>query len=232
MSYELAGSPRDTLRHQGDGSGIRVAIVDSGVHASHPHVGGVDGGVAIDPVGACDPDYVDRLGHGTAVAAVIREKAPGARLFAVRIFDTRLSAGIVALVRAIDWAVARQMDLVNLSLGTTNPAHEPVLVDALHRAEAAGVRVVAARDHDGVSWLPGSLAHPAVVPVQVDWTCARERCRTATVEGRTVYLASGYPRPIPGVPPERNLSGISFAVANVTGMLAREQRSLEPQRIQ
>ena len=33
-------------------------------------------------------------------------------------------------------------------------------------------------------------------------------------------LASGFPRPIPGVPPERNLSGISFAVANVTGFLA------------
>ena len=33
--------------------------------------------------------------------------------------------------------------------------------------------------------------------------------------------ASGYPRPIPGVPVERNLSGISFAVANVTGFLAR-----------
>ena len=31
--------------------------------------------------------------------------------------------------------------------------------------------------------------------------------------------ASGYPRPIPGVPPERNLKGISFAVANVTGLL-------------
>jgi hypothetical protein len=33
--------------------------------------------------------------------------------------------------------------------------------------------------------------------------------------------ASGYPRPIPGVPPERNISGLSFAVANVTGFLAR-----------
>jgi hypothetical protein len=35
-------------------------------------------------------------------------------------------------------------------------------------------------------------------------------------------LRSGYPRPVPGVPPERNLKGISFAVANVTGLLARE----------
>jgi hypothetical protein len=32
--------------------------------------------------------------------------------------------------------------------------------------------------------------------------------------------ASGYPRPIPGVPAERNLKGLSFAVANATGLLA------------
>jgi subtilisin family serine protease len=58
---------------------VRIAIIDSGVHASHPHVNGVAGGIAITPDGREDPDYTDRLGHGTAVTAVIREKAPGRR---------------------------------------------------------------------------------------------------------------------------------------------------------
>jgi hypothetical protein len=35
------------------------------------------------------------------------------------------------------------------------------------------------------------------------------------------FLASGYPRDIPGVPRERNLKGLSFAVANVSGFVAR-----------
>jgi hypothetical protein len=35
------------------------------------------------------------------------------------------------------------------------------------------------------------------------------------------FIAAPYPRPIPGVPKERNLSGVSFAVANVSGFLAR-----------
>ena len=39
--------------------------------------------------------------------------------------------------------------------------------------------------------------------------------------GGSAFLASGFPRPIPGVSPARNLGGISFAVANVTGVLAR-----------
>ena len=37
--------------------------------------------------------------------------------------------------------------------------------------------------------------------------------------------AAGLPRPIPGVPPARNLHGASFAVANLTGFLARALES-------
>ena len=37
-----------------------------------------------------------------------------------------------------------------------------------------------------------------------------------------VCRASGYARPVLGVPPEEKLKGLSFAVANVTGLLARE----------
>ncbi|MDH3270300.1 MAG: hypothetical protein OEN56_03145, partial [Gemmatimonadota bacterium] len=41
------------------------------------------------------------------------------------------------------------------------------------------------------------------------------------VSGKRVLRASPYPRPIPGVPPERNFNGISFAVANASGVVAR-----------
>jgi len=44
---------------------------------------------------------------------------------------------------------------------------------------------------------------------------------------RVEFSASGYARPIPGVPPERNLNGISFAVANMTGFVARACEGLE-----
>jgi hypothetical protein len=37
---------------------------------------------------------------------------------------------------------------------------------------------------------------------------------------RLSFVAPGFPRPIPGVPPDKNLKGLSFAVANVTGLLA------------
>ena len=201
------------------GRGVRIAIVDSGVAPAHPHVGVVHGGVAFDDDGQSD-DFGDRLGHGPAVAAAIREKAPAAELYAVRVFDRTLSTRIDRIVAAIRWAAAVGVDIVNLSLGTRNIHHWAILRDAVDQASASGVVVVAAWDpHDEAPWLPGGL--PGVVPATVDWDCPRDRYRIVDVGGRRACMASGYPRTIPGVPPARNLKGLSFGVANVTGFVAR-----------
>ena len=200
---------------------VRIAVVDSGVHAQHPHVNGVAGGVSITPDGREEPDYTDRLGHGTAVTAAIREKAPDAEIYAVKVFHDSLATRIESLVHALDWSEKNGMNLINLSLGTDNPQHEAVLRAAVDRLVGQGIKLIAAYEDSGVRWLPGSIA--GVVPVVLDWDCPRDEYRTSPLpDGRTLYHASGFPRPIPGVAPERNLKGISFAVANVTGLLARE----------
>lgn len=202
------------------GRDVRTAVIDSGVNPANPHISGVATGVAFGSDGRAHDDYLDRLGHGTAVSAAIVEKAPGIQLYAVKVFDRELATGADTLVNAIDWAVHREMRLVNLSLGTSNVKHVGPLQGAIDRAGRSGVVVVAAAEHDGVRWLPGSLSH--VVPVTLDWDCPRACYRPWTIAGGVVVFgASGFARPIPGVPPARNLKGISFAVANVSGFVAR-----------
>jgi subtilisin family serine protease len=210
------------------GRGVRVAIVDSGVNPSHPHIGRVAGGVAVVGNGVEDgvehADYLDRLGHGTAVAAAIREKAPDAELFAVKVFDRSLSTNISSLIAGIDWAANAGMHLVNLSLGTARQAHEQALREAVARAAACGTLIVSAYDDGEARWLPGSL--PGVIPVLADYALSRDRYRVAVSGDVTLFHASGFAREIPGVPPERNLHGISLAVANVTGFAARAAEAL------
>jgi hypothetical protein len=202
------------------GGGVRIAVIDSGVHAAHPHVQGVAGGVGIDASGRVGADYTDRLGHGTAVTAVIREKAPDADIFAVRVFERELVTTAEALVAAIGWAVEHRADIVNLSLGTVNANHEAALAHAVHCARRARVVIVAAAPQPHARWLPGALSN--VVRVNVDWTVPRETSRLQLGLREEIEMwASGFPRPIPGVPAERNLKGVSFAVANATGLLAR-----------
>lgn len=198
---------------------VKVVIIDSGVHASHPHVNGISAGIGVDSDGRLHADFVDRLGHGTAVTAVIREKAPAAEILVAKVFDTELAATGAALVAACDWALGQQADLLNLSLGTTNPRHTGALAAVAARVREAGAVMVAAGAQDNVEWLPGTL--PGVWSVMLDWKLAREECRVTTVSDKNMsFHASGFPRPIPGVPPEKNLRGLSFAVANVTGLLA------------
>ena len=202
------------------GDGVSIAVIDSGVNAEHPHVGRVAGGVRIDLAGDVSGDFVDRIGHGTAVFAAIHEKAPGADLFAVRVFEDRLRTSVRALVAAIDWAAERRVRVVNLSLGTVREEHAEMLEAAVGRLAAVGGVVVGAAEADGQRWWPGSL--PSAVGVVMDEDCPRGCVEVRGEGGRDVVVAAApYPRPIPGVPVERNLNGISFAVANVTGMLGR-----------
>lgn len=202
------------------GRGVRVAIIDSGVNPAHPHVAGVAGGTRIASSAEPQPtDYLDYLGHGTAVAGAIREKAPDAELFAIKVFDRALTTNIEIIVKAFAWCLDNQMDVINLSLGTINPDHRAVIEGAVALATANGAVLVAAREMADKPSLPGCL--PSVVGVVADWQCARERYRTGGSNDDPVFIASPYPRDIPGVPPERNMNGISFAVANMSGFVAR-----------
>lgn len=197
-----------------------VGVIDSGVHADHPHVGDVAAGARFDPRGCADSDCIDRLGHGTAVAAAIQDLAPGVRICPLKVFDRRLDAPVETLVAAIDWATEHALPLVNLSLGTADRSRAGALADAVGRAHAAGTIIVAAGSDAGIDWLPGSLGVEGVIRVELDWSCPRGAHTAGDAGSETVFRTCGYPRPIPGVDPERNLKGLSFAVANITGIAA------------
>jgi hypothetical protein len=122
-------------------------------------------------------------------------------------------------VRGLEEACERGAHIISLSLGTGQTAHRDVLERVVVRAASHGVLIVSALEDDGVRWLPGSL--DGVVPVVLDCKRSRDAYRLVGRVGRTAIAASGYPRDIPGVPPDRNLKGISFAVANATGFVAR-----------
>jgi subtilisin family serine protease len=199
---------------------VKIAVIDSGVNAAHPHIVKRPRGFYFDAqagtfrenLEACD----DPVGHGTAVLAAIQATAPaGAEYFVVKLFGAGLRASSLQLVQALEWAMAEEMDIVNLSLGTPNLEFRAAFESVLELAERKRVLVVAPRHAGGLPVLPGSLDQ--VIGVDVAWDLPRGEHRMK--DG--CLWTSGYPRPLPGVPQERNLRGISFAVANATGIVAR-----------
>jgi len=211
------------------GRGLKIAVIDTGLNARHPHICAPTHLVAFDSQ-QTEHSWVDILGHGTAVTAAIQEKAPHADYYILKLFGDSLRTTAGRLIQAMEWTIEHRMDVVNLSLGSTNLEHRPILESLVARATAAGVVLVAARYSGQTPVLPGML--DGVISVDVDWTLPRDRYRVLDVSSSPCFFASGYPRPLPGVPVSRNLSGISFAVANMTGFVARacedlEQRSLD-----
>ena len=150
------------------GRGVRVGLVDTGVHAGHPHLvvaGGQNCVTGEDPTDHGSNGHE----HGTHVAGIIggrgrppggcRGVAPGADLMSYRVFGRgRAEATNFAIAKAIDTAVGDGCDVVNLSLGG-GPA-DAVVRAAIEEAQEAGVIVVAAAGNDG----RGPVAFPADLP--------------------------------------------------------------------
>lgn len=191
---------------------VRIGVLDSGVCGTHPHVGKIVDGITISADGVA-AGYEDNLGHGTAVAAIIHHLNPDADLVAVKIFDGKLATSLRAVIRAIDWCLENDIQVINLSLGTLNPEYRSAFEDAVERTHAAGAVIVSALEMSGDPALPGSLAGVIGVMEGKEFqVCHRY--------GKPVYAAPPYPRDIPGVPRERNLRGVSFAVARVSAQVA------------
>ena len=195
-------------------SPVRIGVLDSGVCQIHLHIGKVVDGITITAEGTM-PGYEDTLGHGTAVAAIIHHLNPEADLVAVKIFDRKLATSLPVVIRAIDWCSQHDIQVINLSLGTLNPEHRSAFEQAIVRAQAAGAVIVSALEINGAPALPGSLAD--VIGVMASDT---DEYQVSDGYGKKIFTAPPFPRGIPGVPRERNLSGVSFAVARISARIA------------
>jgi subtilisin len=114
------------------GRGVRVAVVDSGIDADHPALGGMArGGVAVvEKDGQCtydDAPHGDAFGHGTACAGIIHSIAPEAELYSVKVLGATLSGTGGMFAAGLRWAIEHDMQVLNLSLGTTKREFYAVL---------------------------------------------------------------------------------------------------------
>ena len=123
---------RDWACGSSTGKGARVCILDSGVEADHPAVGGLDGAVAIS-LSADESTIVqedtegDLCGHGTACAGIVRALAPECSLHSVRVLGAGFTGSGPVLLAGLRYAVEQEFDVINMSLSTTKKQFATVL---------------------------------------------------------------------------------------------------------
>ncbi len=135
------------------GSGIKVAVLDTGILTSHADLQ-VVGGYDTTGIGS----YVDDHGHGTHVAGTVAAlnntigvigAAPAAQLYAVKVLDRYGSGTYSNIIAGIEWAINNDIDVINMSLGGSSGS--TALEQACDAAYKAGILVVAAAGNEGTS---------------------------------------------------------------------------------
>ena len=203
---------------------LRIGVVDTGVNPWHSHVRGDVTGCRIhlgsDGTIEEDGDFRDPVGHGTAVAGVLREAFPEAEIYAVRVFGAADATYPSLVARGILRAAAQQCDFVNVSVSVPPGPGEDVLAAACAAVIDAGCVLVASARPERPGWLPASLR--GVYAVTADDTLAFGDVRAG---GPLQLVASGRPRDLGFVAREANLWGHSFACARGLVYLVRQARA-------
>ncbi|WP_299841216.1 S8/S53 family peptidase [uncultured Paracoccus sp.] len=150
----------------------------------------------------------DRLGHGSAVAAMVLRAAPGVRLRHAQVFDDRPVTSADRVARAVDW-LSKDCDLILLSLGLA--ADRAVLCTACAQAVHTRCILVAASPARGAPCWPA--AYPGVIAATGDARCGWHDLSLLPGNIIGAWCAS----------PEQGgtgMGGASLAAARVAGHLA------------
>lgn len=159
QSVPLIGAPTVWASYGATGTGVKVAIIDSGIDYTHPDLGG-GFGAGMKVAGGWDfvnndADPKDDYGHGTHVAGIVAANgtvkgvAPGATLLAYKVLDASGSGLESNVMAALERAVQDGAQVANMSLGRTTGSPDDPASIAVDNASAAGMLCVIAAGNSG-----------------------------------------------------------------------------------
>ncbi|CAG9620626.1 Subtilisin NAT [Sutcliffiella rhizosphaerae] len=156
----------NTAHAQGvTGSGVRVAVLDTGIDANHVDLN-VRGGASFIS-GESNP-YQDGNGHGTHVAGTVAALnnstgvlgvAYNADLYAVKVLNSSGSGTLSGIAQGIEWSISNGMHVINMSLGASSGS--TALQRACDNAYARGIVVIAAAGNSGAIGNQNTIGYPA-----------------------------------------------------------------------
>lgn len=208
------------------GRGVKIAVIDSGIDASHPAVGHVAGGAAFtldqdaeDGVAVEEGPHDDLYGHGTACAGIIRALAPDVELYSVRVLGANLSGKGLVFAAGLRWAIEQGMRVANLSLSTKSREYFALLHELSDQAYFQRTMLVSAVNNVPAASYPSLYssvfsvaARPGDDPLAFDYN------PSPPVE----FGARGIDVPVAWTGDATvTATGNSFAAPHVAGLIAR-----------
>jgi hypothetical protein len=234
--YELAKLHLPQAHALAKGDNVLVAVIDSGVDASHPEL---VGSVA-DSFDALSKPVIPHQ-HGTAIAGLIAAhsklmgSAPDAKILAVRAFDPKAAGAegtTFNILKGIDWAASHGARVINMSFA--GPA-DPAIHRSLEAAHKKGIVLIAAAGNAGAKSPP---LYPAADPnvIAVSATDANDKLFEQSNRGRHIAIAAPGAQILVAIPDNgyEVSSGTSYSAAEVSGIVAlmlQRKTDLTPDKV-
>jgi subtilisin family serine protease len=146
------------LSQNATGKGVQVAVIDSGVDASHPDLQGKvvrscvvrknsKGAIVCDEIAI--EQSVDSFGHGTAVAGCVTGVARDTEIINIKVLNEYNACTGDILIAGLEWALAQGIRLINMSLATSKPQWTQDLFRLAEHAYVQNSIIVASRRNVG-----------------------------------------------------------------------------------
>jgi subtilisin family serine protease len=216
------------------GTNVKVAVIDSGVDRANPEL---NNGQVLDgcdwvtsPTNVCrGTGVLDENGHGTHVAGIIAAKndgfgvtgvAPDVTILPLRVLNADGTGWLSDIAAAIDYAVANNAKVINLSLG--GDLDYSLIRVSVERAVASGVTVVAAAGNGGNG---AAASYPAAYPGAIAVAATTETNLIANYSNSGNYIDVAAPGSAilsswPTGTGYARISGTSMASPHVAGLAA------------
>ncbi|MET9444014.1 S8 family serine peptidase [Streptomyces sp. NPDC006610] len=210
-----------------DGTGVKIAVLDTGVDATHPDL---KGQVTASKNFSTAADAHDRFGHGTHVASIAagtgaksggtyKGVAPGADILNGKVLDDNGYGDDSGILAGIEWAAEQGADVVNLSLGGQDTPDTDPLEAAVDRLSAdKGILFAVAAGNSG----PETVGSPG---------SANSALTVGAVDGKDALagFSSTGPRLGDGaIKPDVTAPGVDITAASAKGSVIAQEEGEKP----
>ncbi len=161
-----------------NGTGVTIAILDTGIDKNHPDLDDIDNDdstndpkvileasfIDFNEDGLNDTSPMDDYFHGTHVAGIaagngfLKGVAPGAFLMNGKVLDKTVGGYTSWIVKGIDWAVLNGADIISMSLGGLPGSISPLFEEAINAAWENGTLIITSAGNSGPR--PSSISSP------------------------------------------------------------------------
>lgn len=224
-NLEMINADSSKMTTKESSSIIKVAVLDSGIDFCedidvYERKNFIPGEENVSPL------YEDGSGHGTSVAGIIAAKendigitgvADNVKLYSAKVLDENNQAPLGRVVEAINWAIEKNVNIINMSLGIST--YSKILHNAIKEATDRGILVVCAAGNGGEVEYPAAFPETiAVGSVNPDGTISENSSVGKEIDvvapGEQIVSVTAFDGVIA-------TGGTSMAAPHVTGIAAR-----------